>query len=628
MTGSSWQILTKSPAGQAFLTAEGSKWQVRSPKGDRGDEWGVITPNALAQWNHHPKFPIVNTNIGPEGQNMGVVGMFGVPIKQWAALARPATWGYFVLPLRQAMSWQWQIQFWGCLLVVWWFLNTLKPIQSGRNFALSAAFCMVPYAAAWSNWPLYASLFPVLAFCLFAQLLRTRKIWQAGLLGMALGWALAAWVLVLYPPWLVIVGSFCAALMLGWIWDHRADVRWGGAQWLAVTLAIAVAGALLGSWWLDTRDAVAAIQSTVYPGGRQVEQGGTAHLVWFLRGYLGLEAFADKMGPASNKSEVSSYFFVPLAMCAVLVAGCFKAVRFKGSWLALTLFVAVYGWYTFIGFPVWLAQITKWGVMTTNRMDVGLGLAFVVMLALMQPMAPAQGPQTLRRVVGATLALLSAALAWWVLSHISPDLMPLNTMAYQAAIVLICGAMAWWLWHRQVAPVVTTLLVLGFGAALGFNPISKAPKAVSLADEVKPFVATNVPNQWAKTLVVDGDALPAMALASVNVPVVDGVLYYPHRSLWRDLQLADDLWPVVNRYQHLTFVPDAQDLPAPHYRVEAQRMDAVAVHFDPATFDFTQTGALRVVAHRINERLVAQSPQLERMGEHQNYVWFRVRKQE
>jgi hypothetical protein len=630
-TGSSWRILADSPAGLSFLKIEGGHRQLMgAPQEYRGDEWGVITPNALAQLNHTPPFPIVNTNIGLEGQNMGVIGMFGVPVKQWAALARPATWGYFLLPLKQAMSWQWQVQFWGCLSVLWWFLNTLRSNQSGRNLALAFSFCMAPYAAAWSNWPLYASIFPLLAFCLFATLLRTHRRWFAAALGIGLGWAIASWVLVLYPPWLVIVGSLCAALMVGWIIDNRSKLAWGVEQWLGIFLMLLVAGLLLGSWWHDTREAAAQLSATLYPGRRQTEQGGAASLFWSLRGYIGLEVIPHKLGPTVNKPEASSYFFVPLAIFLVTLLGCFQFRRDRiwGTWCALTVFIALYWWYSFIGFPVFLAEITKWGVMTTDRMDVGLGLAFVVMVALLDASGTGAwfGMSRMAQwVIGGCLAVASAGLAWWVLAHMPQDLLPSNTIIYHIAIALICAAIAWWLWQRQAQPVTLALVVLGFASAFSFNPISRAPKAVTLSDQTRSFVISDKSySTYARTLVVDNNTLSAMALVAGNIPVVNGVLYYPHRSLWEAMKLPSDQWPVVNRYQHLTFEPDAEQTYGQPYRVITPNLDRVIVYINPKIFDYAATGAERVVTSQYNAKTVQNNPQLQRMGESGYYVWFRV----
>ena len=112
--GSSMGVLFNSTYGKSILDVQGASRAVLGDEGVRGDEWGVQLPNLLAQLHHEPRFPVVNDLLGEGGQNMGVIGMTGVPVRQWAALARPATWGYFFLPLRQAMAWQWQLPLWHC----------------------------------------------------------------------------------------------------------------------------------------------------------------------------------------------------------------------------------------------------------------------------------------------------------------------------------------------------------------------------------------------------------------------------------------------------------------------------------------------------------------------------------
>jgi hypothetical protein len=63
------------------------------PRKLRSDEYYGGTPFALSQLAHSPRFPVVNTNIGADGQNMLVTQH--APVLHLATLGRPATWGYF-----------------------------------------------------------------------------------------------------------------------------------------------------------------------------------------------------------------------------------------------------------------------------------------------------------------------------------------------------------------------------------------------------------------------------------------------------------------------------------------------------------------------------------------------------
>lgn len=65
-----------------------------------------------------------------------------------------------------------------------------------------------------------------------------------------------------------------AFIGLGWWADNRERIRFGSVQLVALVVSAAILGALLGSWWLDTKDAIALMCATVYPGGRGAMPGG------------------------------------------------------------------------------------------------------------------------------------------------------------------------------------------------------------------------------------------------------------------------------------------------------------------------------------------------------------------
>ncbi|MGB6116301.1 MAG: hypothetical protein WBF97_14610, partial [Comamonas sp.] len=398
VTGSSWPLLAQGPEA-ALVQWRGSTATVGAARFIRADEWGILATNALAQYSHTPRFPVVNTLLGPEGQNMGVVGMTGVPVAQWAALARPATWGYFFLPLRQALAWHWQWPFFACLFFLWLALRLLLPARSVLALVLAGSFCVAPYAAGWSLWPLHATVFPMALWVALALLLRTPRLPAALALGAGMGLALAGWVLVLYPPWQVSLGWCAAALATGWLLDQRQSLHWRPPQWLGLALALALAGALLGSWWLDTADAVARMQATVYPGQRAAQTGADIAGApwWTLRGYL--DALALHGGMASdaalripeayaNESELSSFILLPLPLLGLALWQAARAHPLRWTLRVCLAFIGFWVVFRFAGIPAWLAQASLWGRVTGVRLDLSLGLACTVLLALLAAGAP------------------------------------------------------------------------------------------------------------------------------------------------------------------------------------------------------------------------------------------------
>lgn len=622
VTGSSMGVLFKSTYGKSILDVQGASRTLLGDEDVRGDEWGVQLPNLLAQLHHEPRFPVVNDLLGEGGQNMGVIGMTGVPVLQWASLARPATWGYFVLPLRQALAWHWQLPFWSCLLALWWMLNVLRPAQRGLNLALSLAFCVAPYAAAWSNWPLYSTVFPAFAFVAIAHLLRNTELWKGAALGAVLGWLLACWFLVLYPAWIIVVGSFMAFIGLGWCMDNRHSLRFGVAQLVAFVMCVAVAGLLLGSWWLDTRDAVSFMQATEYPGARGTMPGGELAWWWHLRGYHNVESLRTT-GLDSNSSEASSYMILPLLMLALLVLGFLRDTKIRWTLLGCAVFMGCYWGYTMVGVPIEVARITLWGNMPVTRMDVGFGLLIAILLCLSAstakvPVSWAGWTAVLMLVVLAS-GLSALTLLHTPLSLVPNVSSPVLIAAMTAAVTFICG---WALLGRMGSAVALTLVMYVL-ATLQFNPLRLAPSKVDLAAEHRPF-AMDGAGQPQRTLVLNGDGIGAMPLAAVGVPVANGVFYYPHRAMWERMGLTTDEWFKVNRYQHLGFYL-LDDVDANRgYRVVLASVDQVHVHVNPQRFDFSCTGASRVAAPAQWADALDGNPVLTRLGTHQQVTWFAV----
>ncbi|MGB6116143.1 MAG: hypothetical protein WBF97_13790, partial [Comamonas sp.] len=211
-TGSSLPLLLQ---GAPVVRGEAPAW-LGQARPIRSDEWEVITPMALAQQAHAPRFPVVNRNLGTGGQNMLVVGMTGVPVAHVSTLARPATWGFFVLPLRQALAWYWWLPFFACFAALWWLIGRVASIGWRPAAALAAALAWSAYAMAFSGWPAYLLFFGAAGLSCAIHALRTGRMWVGTLSGAGLGLALSGYVLVLYPAWQVSLGYLLAAVAVGW----------------------------------------------------------------------------------------------------------------------------------------------------------------------------------------------------------------------------------------------------------------------------------------------------------------------------------------------------------------------------------------------------------------------------
>lgn len=627
ITGSSWQLLTKGTDSQ-FTEFKGSSSHIFKPRQIRSDEWSILTANALAQWNHVPRFPVVNTNLGIEGQNMGVIGMTGVPVAQLAALARPATWGYFFLPLRQAMSWHWQFAFFACLFFLWKSLNLINPKRSGLNLLLAISFCVAPYAVGWSLWPLYATFFPLALFVFTAEALKKQKKCSALTIGFLLGLLFAGWVLVLYPPWQITVGSFLVVFLVGWIADQRKILQFHRSHLYCALTGVLVASVILVSWWYDTAAAVVNMQATAYPGGRVVQQGGDLDFFWLLRGYTNLENLSFSVAPVLNQSEVSSFILLPIPILFFGAWLLFHSPSKKWALWACMGFMVFWCLFRFIGIPYWLSKITLWSYVTPTRLDLVLGLVMTFMMAIIlsEIESPVNSNYKNRFTwfIALLVAIVSACTVFLEFKLMPRGLIQVYSNIYLIALMLVVGFCSWWIMRGRLVAAINMTLFLSIVATFSFNPFSLAPRKVALAKASEKFVISEIQEMpRLRTLVFSEDSKVPMTLVAAGVPVVNGVLYYPHRELWERINLPEENWYDVNRYQHLIFSID-NFLHGNPFKVGHPSLDIVKVTIDPQRFDFSSIGVKRIAARESSAVKLRISPQLEELGNYGGLTWFAV----
>ena len=275
-----------------------------------------------------------------------------------------------------------------------------------------------------------------------------------------------------------------------------------------------------------------------------------------------------------------------------------------------------------VGVPVEVARITLWGNMPVTRMDVGFGLIFVVQLCLFAPHAEAPVFWS-GRIIAMAVALLSAGLVALTFLHTPLSFVPNASspaliLAVAMAVAFISG---WALWGRIGSAVALLLVVYGL-TTLQFNPLRIAPDRVDLVQGHHRFVVEE--GRFQRTLVLNGDGIGAMVFAATGVPIVNGVFYYPHRSMWERMDLTREERVLVNRYQHLGFYV-LNDVEAVRgFRIVQPSIDQVHVHIHPLRFNFSCTGAARVAAPAQWADALAQNSSLTQLGSYQDVVWFAV----
>ncbi|MGY6162389.1 DUF7657 domain-containing protein [Paraburkholderia strydomiana] len=552
----------------------------------RSDEWLVLSPMSIGQVRHVPPFPVVNKNLGPDGQNMLVVGMTSVPVLSVAALGRPATWGYFFLPLPQAMAWHWWFPAFACVLGLWACFSIVFPRQWRIGLVLSLCFVLSPYVVAWSYWPAYVTAFAATAFAAVVALLTGGNRLLRPILAVVIGVSASGFALTLYPAWQVPLAYLFAVLLVAvLVRDRRSlSLSIGNVLWLVFGLALA--GIIVASWWIEARDAVAAMVATVYPGQRTAVPGGDMDWWYLARGFTNFTTLYSDVGPLSNASEVSSflYFLVPGFAGAIFnraYGGNNKAVFF-----GLVAFLALVFSYQYVGFPIALAKLTQWGRSVPTRADIAVGVASFMLLGLAlarNPDSPHPVRQTVvtERIGAGVAALLWVVVIWWGMRHAPEPVAGLMDRPRRVLMLILIGWCSYALAARWSKAFLVSLLALLIFSTAAFNPwtVISSPNDPHMA-------ADRCVMGEGRTLVL-GSHVPAMTLMASGCKVLNGVSYYPQMSLWRALDPNRQHIDIYNRYQHLLFdVADLHGSPSPV--LVSPQSDVVHITLDPSGFDFSK----------------------------------------
>lgn len=579
ITGSSIHLLYKS-----FLSEVEIKKIAFSPKPIRSDEWAVFTPMAIGQYNHNPAFPIINQNVGMEGENMLIFGMTGVPVKHISALAKPATWGFFLFDLKRALAWYWWFPIFGCFFSLWWLLSLLLPGRHDLGFLLSLLFCTSPYVVAWSYWPAYCIIFPTVAFGCIVSLLETKNRLLTYILGLLIGVSVAGFALTLYPPWQISLGFLFLCISIGFISRTKIYLNLNAHKILAIGLAGVVACTILGYWWHDAKIAIEVLANTVYPGQRALLTGGDQTILSMLRGYTNIASLSKVIRLHTNQSEVSSFYFLFLPLMFALYFKVNESPHSSRMIIAVTLFVYFCFYYMFHGITPLIAKLSLWGRVTTQRMDLALGLAYIILCG---PVLA--GEKTIigrhKKILAHVIAAIWAIFIAKIILQFSPDiLIKLNLEKYIFVIIMTyVSGLSLILGYKKSFLLTSILLCLV--TTFRFHPLIYAPNNVNLISHID-LLKNNPPM---KVLVFD-ESSKANALISSGISTINGTMYYPQEKFWKKFNIDIRSNTIVNRYQHLVFHPVKFSTSPNAIIVTTPWSDQVLVQIDPEHFNFNLLG--------------------------------------
>lgn len=612
LTGSS---LSLGRASAPFIKLDSARVIARD-QAVRSDEWLVLTPLAIAQYNHNPRFPVLNRNLGEDGQNMLIVGMTGVPVAHISALAKPASWGFFLFDLKRGLSWNWCFPIAACFLALAFVLNSLTQSNWRLGFLFSALFSCAPYVAAWSNWPAYTVFFPCMIFLCVLQILKTRSALQLILLGALLGVSGAGFVFVLYPAWQVSVGYVFIAVAVGMIIRDKLYRSLTLGRVATYVLALIIVMIVVGLWWMDAKTAIHTMEQTIYPGLR-FETGGGMSTQVLLRGFTNIITMVDLPSPLSNKSEMASFYYLLLPLITLLGIRAVHNTLTALEW-TVSLFLVFILVYMYVGLPVEVAKYSMWSQVPSRRADLALGLCSLILTHLLLSKAPRTDPASFTtRVIAFCVALAWVYVVYRSVVQLDKAMIQGFNASVLVALLFMVAGMSYCMVVENVKVFVVLSLGLSLATTISFNPVRAAPDVVSFsAVGLKELI------QGRKVLTLNNGIAP-MFLVAAGVPVVNGTFYYPQKSLWRRLDPESQYLDVYNRYQHLHYIAAESNVSS--FKISTPQADVVTISVNLRLFDFRLSGAQIVVAPVQQKALLAENPGLRFVMDTDGWSWFELR---
>lgn len=595
----------------------------------RSDEWSVITPLAIGQKMHQPAFPIINQNLGTDGHNMLIIGMTGVPVMHVSAIARPATWGFFLFDLRRALAWYWWLPFFSCFGAVWLLFLRLFSMDWRLAAGLSLTVAASPYSVVFSGWPAYAVFFPAFGMLAADSAIRTSRTHTATLYGALLGLSIAGFALVLYPAWQISLVYLFLPLSAAHFVAQRSKLRFQIPQAFALIAALLVSSLVLIPWWMDAHDAITSIRATVYPGQRSVEVGGDIDRWFLVKGWLSPITMYRDSSLMVGASDAGSIVFLFFPVMAAVLLRWLKKRQVDAVPAVLCMYIAVALWFLFFGFNTTFARWTLWGSTTSYRFDLALGVAQILLFAWlaaerMTPQVPMPTPFYKSQYMGILVGGLAVFASLAAYRFVPPAINEIVPPSYLLFCLVALGAASYFLvrgHHTACFGVYGSVMLL---ASIPFNPLSLAPTAINTTPAFSQLISkAQREGAGQYRIAVIGERNWATLLPMVGIPVVNSVFYYPQKTLWNTLdpQGADRI--LYNRYQRVLFelspLGDTQS-----YRIDSPRLDEVRVTLDPKGFNFDLLNAQAVLVNFQSGSALVGNPTLEMTGKDGEWMLFRV----
>lgn len=534
---------------------------VGQPRTVRSDEWAVNTPFVISQVNDN--FPEFSSDIG-QGQDMSVV--VDVPYRDWSSFFKPQNLVFFILPVDYAFAFKWWLLATTLLLAVYFFVLAIYPKRYMLATLVSVAFFMSPFIQWWyQTITLLPIAYALLSVAIAIRLIQSKRYLHSTLWGALLSYILICFTLTMYPAFQIIVALFALTIFTVITFRQNLYKYLMTRRILIAVVTVLISTALVaGIYVYQHLDIIQSIQSTVYPGERNVQSGGFDPLLLFIwpLSYLALDG-----GPSTvfggNQSEISGFLLVgyvslPLLLLAFREKGSTSLSQLERTLLVvLSLFTLILLVRMLIPLGDYIFSIFGLNKIPHVRLLLAFGLINMTLIAITVGRAGEKITRWRSIISRNTLVWFVLVFASLFISLVTVqnhfNLVAVGAkelLAVSLTFAVICAA----LFHKVTAVRYAGLLILIAVSLLSAGPANPLYRGLGAFDnELTQYVSDTEKRDSSYWVAVDSPILSSL-LVSTGAEIAGGVNTHPQIKLWKES--FPDNSSVYNRYAHIRFVID------------------------------------------------------------------------
>ena len=516
------------------------------PRGIRSDEWKVLTPFMLSQYeNHTGKFPYFSDTI--RGYKTDVYMVYGLPVMDISILFRLFQLGFLFLSPAKGLSFFWMGRIIALFLVSFEIMKLITNKDNKLSLLGSIFIIFAPSINWWSNGGFIieitiSSLLSVILLNLYMK--ENNFIYRSlYIIGIFLCWGNL--LFALYPAWQVPFGYLLLSLYIWTIIENwkTFDIRNKKKDFIIWAVFFIIFILLVGRIFIKSKEIIDIVRNTAYPG-RRFETGGGIFLELF-RWAINLFTPYNERNIISNTCELSAFidfFPIPYIFAAYLI---FKQ-KIKDKLLIIlsicSLFIFLY---MTVGFPVFLSKISLLSNSTSGRTVQVFGIINIFILIrslyLYKP--------NLKIVIAIILSVLFSLFIIFVsYKYQEKYLNILMDIILFIVLFIICISFLQYRNNKlkNVFLISSSLFVIL--SSIYINPIQKGLDVIYASDLYKSIkeISSEDNGLWVSTI---GYLCNFPIIA--GAPTINSVNTYPNIELWKVLDPELKYKDIYNRYAHI-----------------------------------------------------------------------------